>query len=639
MRRLFQDFDGGDYDRPNEPYVCGSAEEGRPCPFGPTKGGRCPRLAECEPVKQGDRWRCNRPATRGGPCDAEPGGGPTAEGRCPHVGSCRPRPSLRTRRARFALGAALFLMGLVAMLLASPWKADALAPGPLTRAHAQLITRDKWQARCAACHPRTGEAVVTLAAATLTGAGHGEPSQSALCMECHRADLNAAHALDPHGVDPATLREGGDRRHVACAACHQEHHGALHDLTALSNDRCQACHQQRYESFAADHPDFAAWPYERRTRIVFDHAGHESKHFPAQKAAFACAACHAEGAPGEPMQTLGFDAACAACHEAGIRQSGAEGLPLVTLPMLDTDALREAGQDVGPWPEAATGDFDGDLAPFARLLLEADPQAREALRRLGPGFTFFDVDPDDPEVLADAAVVARALKTLIEDLAERGHAAIDQRAAGVAGHAGGLSGGLPVEIVDAARRRWFDGGADTPNRATLQTDGGWFADDASYSLRYAPVGHADPVLRAWLDLALRLGPEHKEAREAALEGLASSTSPGRCVACHSIDRDAAGGLSINWHGAGAVASGRPFTRFDHGPHLTQAELSDCRSCHAYAPGADPGAAYATRDPLATVSGFASLSKRQCAECHRPHAAGDACTQCHHYHAAGAPAER
>ena len=55
------------------------------------------------------------------------------------------------------------------------------------------------------------------------------------------------------------------------------------DLTAIDNVACQTCHQQRYESFAGDHPDFGIWPYERRTRIAFNHASHRDKHFVEKK--------------------------------------------------------------------------------------------------------------------------------------------------------------------------------------------------------------------------------------------------------------------------------------------------------------------------------------------------------------------
>ena len=85
----------------------------------------------------------------------------------------------------------------------------------------------------------------------------------------------------------------------------------------------------------------------------------------------------------------------------------ARGVPMFALPTLDVDALREAGHDIGPWPEEATGDFDGRLPPVMKLLLAGDPAAAEAMATLGADFDFFDVDPDDPEQLAACATTWR----------------------------------------------------------------------------------------------------------------------------------------------------------------------------------------------------------------------------------------
>ena len=80
MRKLINpDKSGGlqPYDRPNQAWRCGNEENGCPCSVGPTPQGSCPEATECNPVRDGDRWICNRPATRGGPCDDQsPGGWP-----------------------------------------------------------------------------------------------------------------------------------------------------------------------------------------------------------------------------------------------------------------------------------------------------------------------------------------------------------------------------------------------------------------------------------------------------------------------------------------------------------------------------------------------------------------------------------
>jgi hypothetical protein len=124
--------------------------------------------------------------------------------------------------------------------------------------------------------------------------------------------------------------------------CHQEHHGATHDLTYMSDAACQACHQEQFHSFATDHPEFDRWPNERRTRIAFDHASHQAKHFPAEKEAFACTLCHQQAASGF-QETLGYGASCAKCHDSDLATSWETGIPFVSLPMLDTDALRSHG--------------------------------------------------------------------------------------------------------------------------------------------------------------------------------------------------------------------------------------------------------------------------------------------------------
>jgi hypothetical protein len=302
--------DDAGYQRPNQPWVCGLACEGRACPAGPTTSGICPALAECSPRRDGDRWLCNRSDLRGGPCD----GGPTPEGGCGCVQHCQPVRSLRAKRGRFVmlcmLGAAAALM----LILSASWRDEVLAPGPLNASHAQLLRREGAGPQCAACHAAAADGMAGWAAPLVFG--HGErPSQSQLCMNCHERTIQRELALVAHNVPPRVLqviRQGdeqpGTQREIdlrkasrtladadeslACAACHREHHGAAFDLTALDNAACQTCHQRPFDRFAGNHPDFVAWPYERRTRIAFDHASHSAKHFPKEKTTFDCRICH-----------------------------------------------------------------------------------------------------------------------------------------------------------------------------------------------------------------------------------------------------------------------------------------------------------------------------------------------------------
>lgn len=623
MRRLLQTESHEDvpYDRPNLPWVCGLAAEGCPCRLGPTPRGKCPDER------------------------------------------CRPQRSLRVRRGRLARGAALFVFGAAAMFIGSSWRYEALAPGPLAQAHAQLLSGGRATNRCAACHPGGPDSVLGIAPVDKDHA-----TQSQLCVECHKSLIDPELALAAHSIDPGALESsragktadappprlaslesltrfasrvssGDAPGEVACAACHQEHHGAGHDLRAITDARCQACHQQRFASFAADHPDFGAWPFRRRTRINFDHNTHASKHFKEKNEAFACAACHLDGPGGDAKVLAGYEASCAKCHDEGIRSSLGEGLAVVSLPTVDREAITRAGGRLGPWPAAAIGDFDGELSAITTLLLAADPEARPVIDFFGPGFTFFNLDPQSADDSIDALVLAYELRELVIALGERGHAEVLSRVAKLTDAAPepDLAGAMPVTAVDEIRRTWFAAGdapRDAPPAIELagrQAGGGWFVDDRGLALRYLPRGHADPMLRAWIDLAASLGDEHQKLRESALSELAGAATTGQCAKCHSIDQTPTG-LMVNWRGLDASRLPRGFTRFSHRPHVLQPELADCSHCHALDPdaGAIP-APYASRRPTELIAQFEPMAKDACVSCHQPKAAGEGCTQCHNYH--------
>ncbi|MEM9185612.1 MAG: hypothetical protein AAGB00_03865 [Planctomycetota bacterium] len=673
MRRLFrnENHDEVEYDRPSLPWVCGHAAEGCPCPLGPTRRGRCPEAPECVPARVGDAWQCTRPASRGGPCDQADegfddslgGSGPTPDGQCCRVNRCRPTHSLRVRRGRIAAGAALFSLGLLLFLLGSPWRNDVLAPGGLTQAHARLLSPAKDPNRCAACHPGGVDAVLGVAPADKL-----HTTQSQLCVACHESLIDPQLALAAHGLPEAELRRRGDAalqqvaaiglpdgvgndQGVACAVCHQEHHGPGHSLTAITNQRCQACHAERYDSFAGDHPDFGNWPYQRRTRINFDHNTHASKHYAAAGEAFDCAGCH-QDAPGRDTKLLvGYTQGCARCHDKGIQASRGEGLAVLALPTLDRAAITAAGEALGPWPQAATGDYDGELPAISKLLLAADPAARAALDRLGADFSFFDLDPDSTADGRDAATLAESLRNLLAEPPRGGHGALLKRAASLAtiDAPGDLAGSLPIVMVQAARARWFGSAATASpavsafEKAERQPAGGWLIDDAGLALRYVPRGHGDPLLRAWIDLAASLDGDDADLGAAALAELAGPKSVGQCATCHSLEsrgpslaRDFSGapggGAFVNWRAYDARDARRSFTRFSHRPHVTQPELADCSHCHSLDPSAGPqGGAYASLDPRDFVVQFRPLSKAACTGCHKPNAAGVGCAQCHHYH--------
>lgn len=636
------------YSRPQLPWQCGLSDEGPPCAAGPSGWGRCPAAAACHPKRDGDRWVCNRDPVRGGPCD----GGPGPDGACGVVHRCTPYRSLRARRGRFALGCLVAVLGGAAMAFSGDWRNELIVPGPLSMHHAHLAQGADANLRCAQCHPAANDSagqwlgILAVSAKTAT-------SQSSLCLNCHNTTIAATHAAAAHNLAWERLQtsaSGQGRRDpteaVACSACHQEHRGRLHRLTAMTNDACQACHAETYRSFAEGHPEFGAWPYMRRTPIAFDHASHSLKHHPAAKQAFECATCHEADATGDRQTTRGYEATCAGCHEKSLAVSLAGGVPLISLPTLDTKAIAAAGAELGIWPEDADGDFDGALPVWAKLLLASDDEAAAVLRSLGPEFDYFDLDVESDEQLAQGAALARALKALIDDVATRGSEAVAERLSVVLGRPADeaavatISLGLST-VAPAYRDRWFTSGdsdAD-PNSAGhgYANDSEWRSDEISLSLRRELKGHADPWLRAWLDVLAdaATGPRAAIA-EPLLQLAMRPAAAGQCGSCHTVERTSDRALAIQWRAATTASQTtglKSLTRFGHKAHLVQSQLRDCKSCHAIVPAATEQAttSTATFDPHRFVADFAPLSKAECAACHTATAAGDRCTQCHRYH--------
>lgn len=563
------------------------------------------------------QWQCDRPATRGGACDD----GPTPDGKCCRAQQCRPVRSMRTVRGVLVRSAMIFTVGVALMMLGSSRRNGWLAPGPLTSSHSQVLQGEGWNNRCNNCHAAAEQSVGTWLTAAV-GQSIG-PTQSTKCLACHGKTIEPTLALVAHNV-PADLLAAldGDSLHqakqhnLACSVCHQEHHGADHDLAAMSDTRCQTCHTQQYASFASDHPDFAMWPYQRRTRIAFNHATHSGKHFAEKNQTFTCSRCHVEDESRHVQLTLGYDVSCAECHNADIATTTAGGVTLLTMPMLDTDLLADEGVELKNWPERATGDFDGKLPAMMKLLLAQEPKTLAAMEQLGADFDFFDVDPDDPQQLEAAGTVAKAIEKLLEQLSS-GELAKSPTVQG-----------LTPELVKLARRQWTE--SDTPDEDELPPmPGSWQSDPVSLTLRYEATGHADPVLRAWYDAIVHLPPG--ELRGSLLAEFTSTSAPGRCATCHSIEATAGDNLVINWHAQDPRDEPRGFTRFSHGPHLLPLELRDCTACHTLDPAAGAAHTYTGHNPAAFTTEFLPVTKATCAACHNKSAVGESCTQCHNYH--------
>ena len=462
------------YERPQQNWICGRTAEGCPCPLGPDRRGHCRATGQCLPAKRGDHWLCTRAESQGGKCPE----GPLPDGACCHpIPPCQPVRSLRLKRGRLAVSVTALTAGVLLLALVSPRLHNAwIDPGPLSSAHATSA------ARCGDCH--AADAIKAGAAITPVNFTQERAlDDSRRCLQCHAL---GPQPFDPHGAPPRLLA-GIDRKlqavgnrasapallkissalsphdseagNLACATCHQEHQGRDFDLKRLSDNQCQACHSVQFASFGSGHPDFHGYPYNRRTRIFFDHFSHLDKHFAENrdKAPASCQNCHALGPSGRLMLVKSFEQTCAACHSAQIQGEGmtTKGIAFFTVPGIDVQTLRQKGLPVGGWPELA----DGKLTPFMQLLLSSDPAIEAALQSLH-GADLLDLSRASPAQLAAAAKLAWAVKGLLFDLETRGQEFLLEKVPAdmkvtASRPAADLAGQIPRTLVIASRKEWF----------------------------------------------------------------------------------------------------------------------------------------------------------------------------------------
>ena len=683
MTEPLQDFAESQYERPNQTWSCGNAELAAGCPRGPDAHGVCVTRALCQPVLQRGQWKCNRSQLQGGKCEP----GPNKDGRCGcPVEPCSPRRALRSHRGRFVFGCFAALLAVLAIVLSSSSRNEFLAPGPLTEPHALIL---KEAQRCANCHDAGHHGLGGWLLATACGPSTTAIPQWQLCLECHKDMIRSDNALVAHtvsrgqldsltqqAVQRITTQVGHEakmfpltetREGLACASCHQEHHGALHDLTAISDQQCNICHQAQFASLAHGHPEFDNWPYRRRSRIIFDHVSHGQRHFQEKQQEFRCTSCHALDATNEPELMGGYEQNCAGCHDADLQRSMDQPLALLRLPLIDRELLRTEGLSVGQWPDALTGDFDGPVPPLMSMMLWADPLAKASLEQFEPGFDFFSIDPDNFDDLEAVSDLVWAIKRLIYELQRDGEAAIVRRAERLCKLRGVALGPAQLEALAAGFDRSAAGTVAraftrlqaeiklpkrTAGAGVKSSSGGgaatlsgvWRSSADASELTVQVRGHANPLLRAWLELAAYLGPD--ALRHTA--ELTKTTGVGQCTMCHSLEYASRqmNAVTINWTArADAMAATssfadtdrvahRSFTKFRHAPHLLQAQVSDCTACHRPDASAPYAQSYQALDPQVGCSGFAAISKAACADCHVPEGAGDGCLKCHNYHVGG-----
>jgi hypothetical protein len=610
------------YERPARDWICGHACDGKACKIGPSSKGKCRATFECVPKpfdKEGlakGGFKCTRPTSMGGACEK----GPLPDGTCcKTIPTCQPVRSVRAQRGLVVFWTAVVSLGFLLLMLCSPLRAWFVAPGELAAHHQGAAMRqlngsvDQSQ-NCSACHTAALEGGRSWVQSVFTK--HDVWADSKRCIDCH--DMGP----EPFTAHQQSVSTGAsmDAR-MACSNCHKEHRGAQADLKRINDRQCQTCHQQSFNSFAKGHPEFKNYPYNRRTRIQFDHARHIDVLFiqphVAEFAPKTCADCHKTDAAGQYMEVKHFDQTCAKCHMDEIRSRSVAG---IGLPALDLPTLEDANLKLGSWPANADDGYEGPLTDTMKAVLERDPQTKQALEHVA-SLKLYNLGKATPEQLVAVHQVGWAIKMALNQVSDEGLPAWD----------GVMLAGLPVDLARAAIKDWLPNleseiaehaaGKDAAISAVAskepaieslgkkgQANGGWYRDDDEFTLNYHPSGHADPYLQE----IINANPDH---------AIASA-----CTKCHSVD-----GGQVNWQGYHPEEHVKKFNRFNHGLHFMLMDEKGCLHCHQVNKDANVASGYADRDPQTFVSSFLPMQKAICQQCHNGKSVRDDCLTCHQYH--------
>ncbi|RUP10571.1 cytochrome c3 family protein [Hyphomicrobium sp.] len=401
------------------------------------------------------------------------------------------------RRDRLALLVALITAACTLTAFFLSKGTHFLMPGPLTSAHASIEN-------CSSCHGKSSSGKLSW----IHGLVAGDPiADSKTCMTCHKMP---ATAFFPHDASPDVLIASTKRltktaattpepltaraqntafpahdvvaRGLTCATCHQEHQGTNFNLSKISNEQCRSCHVVKFESFDSNHPQFENYPFDRRTRIIYDHASHFDKHFPevAKKDATkpipaTCSTCHDSQKDRRIMSVAPFDKTCSGCHLDQItgneRATGPKGIAFLALPGLDLETLKMRNAAIGEWPDAS----EAELTPFMKVMISRSEKGRALIK------TVDRLNLQDLTNATDEQVAA--VKDLIWEIKRLIYALISGKASDVLGYlntGGGaklspslvadLTASIPRDVIVGAQQQWL------PNLAREITGGPVTAD-------------------------------------------------------------------------------------------------------------------------------------------------------------------
>ncbi|MEM7559892.1 MAG: hypothetical protein AAF394_12295, partial [Planctomycetota bacterium] len=450
--------------RPNSAWVCGRAALGHPCAAGPGKNGRCSLLQHrARRQDQQEHADGERNETQGEEC---------AEGILSQP--CQPTKSAWYSRRTLALNLALLCTGILLICMVSSQREALYVPGGLSQSHAQILGNTLVADRCSLCHPNSHDSRSGI-------------SQDALCMNCHSAHLPDAHRRSAHDLNidelkqilvrvptqfvPPTSEKAQQlwKQESSCAQCHREHHGKQHDLQAITNQRCQACHQQQFDSFEHGHPEFKDYPNAGSRSIAFDHRSHAEKYFTQKNQSFDCRQCHLDnaktGVVGSVFRSVGFEKACGSCHSSPIQSELTNGWAFLQVPCLPESDLTMS-REFSEWPKGAVFDYDGKVSFAMRLLLSTDSEMSAVLPKLPKSGDLSRVSQSDRPVVARK--IAQSFRRLVNEIAAGGQVAWRKRLETAVEFSLGrkpnaheqvliqkLTIGLPPDLFRHMEKQWF----------------------------------------------------------------------------------------------------------------------------------------------------------------------------------------
>jgi len=646
------------YDPVTHKWLCGHSMTGTPCNQGPDKAGHCHASFACEPHRKQQRWYCTRSVVAGGSCKP----GPFPDGTCcERIQGCDPIRSLRGKRGMAIRYVLAFSFLTLLLLIVSKFGLSFISPGDLSVQHSHLNND------CTECHTNAKSSP----AAWPENAFHSGTlaKDSRQCLECHNLGEYAfeTHTADPMKIhtlqeavfdaNPAAVDNSSKQVSLNCSACHIEHKGLDNNLTAMTEQQCQRCHSAHFNNFADNHPKFGMFPYSRRPHLMFDHVTHIKKYFIEEKADVPCANCHQPGAAGIAMRTLHYNKICQSCHDVQITgedRTGDIGILMFAVPGIDFQSLEDSQLGIGYWPE----DAEGELTPLIKMLLSIDDDYEQMMEMLAD-VDLLDLSDATNEQKQAAEKLAWKFKQLLADLASQGQLAISERLAKRLGKDqqekinARLSRLIQGDVFMNAQHTWFPKlemeliqhekkavipKTKEPERNESDIDpvktvfaGGWYRMDESYELFYRPSGHADPVLRSWIDVALKSNVEQDGTTKYGIrELLTHNKQAGACMKCHSISKVGEQHVA-NWEVRRPSNTDRSFTVFNHHPHLGKMTDKECSACHVLDKDSEFLESYKTYLNHQYQSNFKDVEVDDCSSCHNRNAVGEMCTTCHRYH--------